>query len=126
MAEVSSWNILWFALRAQCPKCRSSSIYTSLFSFKMKEVCDHCELKLCNHDNADGPAVFVMAILCFIIVPAALVLDFMIQPSMWVHAAIWGSLTIFLSFLGLKPMTGLLIYMQFKHRPLDFGEAGDE
>ncbi len=119
----TNWKNVGLSLIGKCPKCREGDIYPSLRAFKLKDKCDVCGLALSQNDNADGPAVFVMAILCFMIVPSALALDLTIQPPIWVHAVLWGSLTILLSILGLKPMTGLIMHLQFKHRPGDFGKS---
>ena len=110
-------------LSCRCPKCDSDRLYPSLLSFKMKDRCGSCELDLTQNDSADGPAVFMIFILGFIVVPAALILDLSIQPPMWVHAVLWTSLTIFLSVVTLKPLTSYILALQHKHRPEDFGEG---
>jgi len=108
------------AMRGYCPKCHKGRLYASPFSFAMKERCEQCGLNFSKNDNADGPAFFVMAILCFVVVPAALILDLQMQPPIWVHAVLWGGLTLVLSAAGVKPLNGWLLRQQYKHRPGDF------
>ena len=119
------WHTLRFGLKGKCPKCFEGDIYPSLISFTLKDRCECCGLDFSKNDNADGPAVFVMGVLCFVVVPAALALDMTIQPPIWVHAILWSFVTLVLAILGLKPMTGYVMSLQYKHRPRDFDETGD-
>lgn len=117
------WETLLAGMNCKCPKCNGSRLYPSLLSFKMKSSCESCGLDLTQNDSADGPAVFMIFILGFVIVPAALILDLSIQPPMWVHGVLWTSLCVIVSVLTLKPLTSYILALQYKHRPEDFGEG---
>ncbi|MEP4274854.1 MAG: DUF983 domain-containing protein [Roseibium sp.] len=38
------------------------------------------------------------------------------QPPVWVHLVIWLPLTVLLAGLVLRPLKGLMIAMQFRHK----------
>lgn len=110
------------ALRGYCPKCKKGTVYRSLFSLSMNEKCSHCDLDFSRHDNADGPAFFIITLITFTIVPAALIIELQFEPSIWVHLFLWTGLTALLSVLCLKPLNCLFLRQQYKHRPASFEE----
>jgi uncharacterized protein (DUF983 family) len=67
-------------------------------------------------DAGDGPAVFAIFILGFIVLGGALLVEFRLGPPMWVHVVLWGVLTPVLAFVLLRSLKGVLIALQHKHR----------
>ncbi len=65
-------------------------------------------------DAGDGPAVFVILIIGFIVVGLALWLEVSYSPPLWLHFILWIPLTIGLSLWLLRALKGVLINMQFK------------
>lgn len=104
----------------RCPKCMTGALYASTFDLKVKETCDHCGLNLAQNDSADGPAVFLIFVLGFALVPLALIFDHFVNPPLWAHAIIWSAVTLGLTIGSLKPIKSYIIYLQFKHRPNDW------
>lgn len=85
----------------------------------MRPVCEVCELDLTAHDSGDGPAVFVIFLLGFIVVPLALVVDAMFEPAFWVHIVLWLPVVSALAIALLRPMKATLValhYKNFKHQ----------
>ena len=72
--------------------------------------------RLCLRDSGDGPAVFAIFILGFLILGGALVLEFRVGPPMWVHAVTWLIATPALAFVLLRVLKAMLIAQQYKHR----------
>jgi uncharacterized protein (DUF983 family) len=67
-------------------------------------------------DAGDGPAVFVILIVGFLIVGAALLVEVNYEPPLWVHGVIWIPLLLLLSIGLLRLLKGLLIALQFHHQ----------
>jgi uncharacterized protein (DUF983 family) len=66
-------------------------------------------------DTADGPAVFVMFIVGFTVVGAALAVEILFQPPYWLHLALWLPLTLLLALGLLRPLKGVLLAQQYRH-----------
>ena len=60
--------------------------------------------------------MFVILIGGFIVVFAAMVVEFMYQPPYWVHAALWIPLVLLFTLGPLRPIKGLLIALQYHHK----------
>ncbi len=77
--------------------------------------CRNCGLSYDFADSGDGPAVFVIMIVGFIIVGLVLAVELAFQPPIWVHLVVWLPLTVILAGGVLRPLKGILIAMQYKH-----------
>ena len=49
-------------------------------------------------------------------VGAALIVEVRYAPPYWLHALIWGSLSILLPLILLRSFKGVLIALQFRHK----------
>jgi uncharacterized protein (DUF983 family) len=85
------------------------------------ESCSACGLDLGKADSADGPAVFVIFILGFLLVPLALLFEAMVEPPLWLHVVIWPPLILGGSLALLRPMKGVMIALQYHHKASDSG-----
>jgi len=74
-------------LRSRCPGCGEGRLFQGFLT--LRPSCERCGLDYSFADAADGPAVFVIMISGFIVVFAALAVEFAYQPPYWVHAALW-------------------------------------
>lgn len=81
------------------------------------EACDQCGLQLARNDSGDGPAVFMVFILGTLLVPAALLLDSVMSPALWVHAVVWTVAALVICIFTLQPLKAYVVALQFKHRP---------
>jgi hypothetical protein len=63
-------------------------------------------------DSADGPAVFVILIVGFVIAGTALLVEIQFSPPIWVHAILWGPLVLVLCLGPLRPLKGVLVALQ--------------
>lgn len=106
-----------------CPRCSEGRLFSNgLFNLTLLPVCSVCGLDLAKNDSADGPAVFLIFILGFLLVPLALFVDSIWEPPLWFHAVFWGGLAIGITIGTLKPIKSLVIAIQFRQRPADWGE----
>ncbi len=113
-------EILKTGWRGLCPKCQKASIYQSRWSLNLHGNCPHCGLDLAENDSADGPAVFLIFVLGFILVPIALYVDMkVLQMPLWLSGSLWSLLTLLLTVGSLKPIKAYIIALQYKHLPWD-------
>ncbi len=106
------------AVLGRCPRCGQGSLFTSYLSVAAQ--CANCGLDYSSFDPGDGPAVFVILIVGFLVAGGALIVEVTFQPPYWVHAAIWLPAIFLLSFGFLRLMKSTLLVLQYKHRA---GEA---
>lgn len=77
---------------------------------------------LARNDSGDGPAVFLIFALGFLLVPLALFVETLFAPPLWVHAVLWTVVALGLTIGALRPLKSYVIALQFKHRPGDWTE----
>lgn len=107
-------------LACKCPKCKKGDLYKPGFSLSLRDVCDECGLDLSKNDSADGPAVFLITIFCFSLVPIALIVAAFYSWPLWVHAVVWTVITVALTVGMLRQTKAYIIALQFKHRASDW------
>lgn len=100
-------------LRCRCPRCGNGPLFKGLLS--VAESCEECGLDLSPHDSGDGPAVFVIFILGFLVVPLALWLEAVFTPPIWVHLIVWPPAIIVLAIVLLRPMKATLVAYHFQN-----------
>ena len=98
-------------LRCKCPRCGKGSLFTGFLT--IREKCPVCGLNYSFADSGDGPAVFIMLIVGFIVTGGALLVEAIYSPPYWVHAALWFPLAIGLSLGILRPFKATLIALQY-------------
>ncbi len=101
-------------LKGRCPRCGEGQLFNGFLTPAPR--CANCRLDFAFIDSGDGPAVFIILIIGFVIVGGALVTEVLWRPPYWVHAVIWGPLAIILSLGLLRPAKGLLIGLQYAHK----------
>ena len=103
----------------RCPRCGKGPLFEGFLSVAAR--CTACGLDLGKADSGDGPAVFVIFILGVLVVPLALVLEGRFAPPMWLHLAIWPLAIVGGALALLRPMKGLMIALQYRHKASDSG-----
>lgn len=101
-------------LRGRCPRCGDGQLFNGFLA--LGDECGNCGLKYDFADAADGPAVFIMFIVGFVVVGLAMWVELTYEPPIWLHLVMWFSLTGLLSMLLARPLKGLMIALQFHHR----------
>ena len=81
----------------------------------MKDRCTNCGLDYAFADSGDGPAVFVIMIIGFVVVGLALWMEVTLSPPLWVHFLIWIPLALVLCLGSLRPLKGLMIALQYRN-----------
>ncbi|WP_342363484.1 DUF983 domain-containing protein [Terrarubrum flagellatum] len=107
-------NPIAVGLAGKCPRCGQGKLFAGYLTLAPK--CDACDLDYSFADSADGPAVFLMFIVGFIVVGGALWLEFTVEPAIWIHFTLWPTLAILLSAALLRPLKGVMICLQYSNR----------
>lgn len=114
-------NLLHVALKQKCPRCGQGDLYQpGFYSLSLRPSCPSCGLDFTKSDAADGPAVFLIFILGFLLVPSALLVEHLFHPPLWVHGILWGVVLLTLILGMLRPIKAYVIALQFKHRSSDW------
>lgn len=100
-------------LKGRCPRCGEGTLFDGFL--KMRAGCGRCGLDYGFADAGDGPAVFVIMIIGFIVVGLALWMELTFSPPLWLHLVLWTPLTLVLCLALLRMLKGVLITLQYKH-----------
>lgn len=106
-------------LACRCPRCGKGPLFDGFL--QVAELCAECGLDLKKADSGDGPAVFIIFILGFLVVPLALLVESSFAPPMWVHVALWPIVIVGGALALLRPMKGVMIALQFRNKASDSG-----
>ena len=111
------------SLKCKCPRCGQGDLYKPGFlNMVLNDTCAHCGLDLAKNDSADGPAVFLIFILGFLIVPLALLTDSLFHFPILVHLLIWTPLCLGIILGLLRPTKALVLNLQWQHRASDWSK----
>lgn len=100
-------------LQGCCPRCGRGKLFDGFL--RLKPNCSACGLDYAFADAGDGPAVFVMLIVGFLIIGLALWFDSVFAPPVWLHALIWLPLTVIVSLLLLRKLKGIMVALQYRN-----------
>src|SRR5688572_6785678 len=101
-------------LKGRCPRCGEGALFRS--GLILRDKCERCGLSYAFADSGDGPAVFAIFILGFVVLGSALWVEFRLEPPIWVHVVLWGVLTPLLALGLLRLLKAGLIALQYKHK----------
>lgn len=101
-------------LKGCCPRCGEGRLFSRFLTVAPR--CSNCGLDYSFADAGDGPAVFVILIIGFIVVGSALWLEVSYNPPLWLHLLLWVPLTLALSLTALRLIKGVLITLQYRNK----------
>ena len=119
----SASSLFLAGLRGTCPRCGEGALFRS--GLTLRERCPRCDLNYAFADSGDGPAVFAIFILGFLVLGGALLLEFRLNPPVWVHVVVWGVMTPLLAIVLLRVLKATLIALQYKHKAGETGASVD-
>lgn len=105
------WPAMLRGLRCRCPNCGQGRMFRAFL--KVVDRCAVCGTELFHQRADDAPPYFVILITGHIVVPLALVTETELSPPFWVHAVIWGPLTLGLALGLLQPVKGAIVGWQW-------------
>jgi uncharacterized protein (DUF983 family) len=100
-------------LAGRCPRCGQGRIFSGFLAVAPR--CKMCGLDFSFADAGDGPAVFVTLIAGFIVLGAALWLEFTYEPPVWVHFIVSVPLLVIVCLVLLRLLKGVAIALQYRH-----------
>jgi uncharacterized protein (DUF983 family) len=107
-------------LPGACPRCRKGALFSGPFTISLHPACPECGLDYAFADSGDGPAIFAIFILGFLVLGLALIAEFKFGVPPWGHVLLWGLLTPLFGLVLLRALKSKLLHEQFRHRA---GEA---
>lgn len=110
-------------LRCRCPRCGEGALFAGFLG--VVDRCAVCGLELARNDSGDGPAVFLIFILGFVVVPPALWFGMHFDWPLWLHAILWGGVILGLTLGMLRPAKALVLALQYRYRREDFDAPGE-
>jgi len=102
------------AVLGRCPRCGKGSLFAGYL--RVGTRCASCALDFRQFDVGDGASVFVILIVGFVVVGAALIVEVSYSPPYWVHALLWLPAVAVLTLGGLRIVKSALIVLQYKHQ----------
>ncbi len=100
--------------KGRCPRCGKGALFRR--GLILRDRCAGCELDFRFIDTGDGPAVFAIFILGFVVLGLALIAEFKFGAPLWFHVIAWGLLTPLLALGILRTLKGLLIGLQYRNK----------
>lgn len=101
-------------LKGRCPRCGEGRLFSGFLT--VAKQCGVCGLDNSFADAGDGPAVFVILIIGFVVVGLALWMEVTFSPPLWLHLLLWVPLTVVLSLGALRLIKGVLIILQYRNK----------
>ncbi len=104
-------------VRGRCPHCGVGALFSGFL--RLRPRCEACGYDFAKVDSGDGPAVFVITIVGFLIVFGALYTEVAFDPPVWVDLVVWLPAGAGLCLALLRPAKGLMIAAQIRNRAGD-------
>lgn len=101
-------------LSGRCPRCGEGRLFSGFLTVAKR--CGVCGLDYSYADAGDGPAVFVILIIGFVVVGLALWMEVSFNPPLWVHFLLWVPLAVVLSLVALRLIKGVLLTLQYSNK----------
>src|SRR5262245_2265110 len=101
-------------LKGRCPRCGVGPLFER--GLALRAGCSRCGLSYAFADAGDGPAVFAIFILGFLVLGGALLLEFKLHAPLWLTFVLLGVATPALAFGLLRVLKATLIGLQYKHK----------
>ncbi len=96
-----------------CPRCGQGPLYDGLLA--LAEHCTVCGLDYGTLVADDGAAFFLIVGVSALVIPAALGLEFALEPPYWLHVAIWPVVVIGGIIALMRPLKAWLIRQHYRH-----------
>ena len=106
----SKSQIMGAGLKGRCPYCLEGPLFDGYLKFARE--CPTCAADLQIEDAGDGPAVFVIFVASFLVIPLALAFQVKLNPPVWLTLLVWIPVVVIVCLLLLRPFRGLMFAMQ--------------
>lgn len=124
MARGSAITPIVVGLRCRCPRCGRGEIFSGFLT--LVDRCRVCGLDLAGGDSGDGPAVFLIFILGFVVVPPALWTGMHYDWPLWLNAVVWSVVILGMTLGMLRPAKGVVLALQYHYRRTEFEQGAED
>ena len=100
-------------MKGRCPRCGEGALFAGLLT--VKKQCSACHLNYDFNDSGDGPTVFIIMGLGFVILGLAVYVELNCGPPPWIHVLLWPPLILILGLPALRMLKGVLIALTWHH-----------
>ena len=107
-------SVLAASIKGRCPSCGRGRLFHGFL--ELAPSCDCCGLDYAFADSGDGPAVFIILIVGFLVVFLALWVEVEIQPALLGARRTRVPLVLGLSIGLLRPLKGLFVAIQYRNK----------
>lgn len=104
-------------LACTCPHCGEGPLFQGFL--KPVSRCESCGTDLAFAANTEGPAVFIILIVGFVIVGAAALVEALFHPAPFVHLILWLPSTVILALALMRPLKATMVALQYHHKVED-------
>lgn len=101
-------------LACRCPRCGEGQLFQGFLQPVSR--CDSCGLDLTFASETEGPAVFIILIVGFVIIGAAATVEGLFHPPPYVHLLLWLPGVVILSLALLRPFKATMVALQYRHQ----------
>lgn len=115
------WRAALFGL---CPECGAPTLFDGPVKFRAR--CASCGLDYDRYNVGDGPAAFLTLIIGALLIAAALTLDFVVQPPLWMHIILWVPLTAAAVVYGLRVGKAALLASEHQRQAAQGRQVDDK
>ncbi|NKE43679.1 DUF983 domain-containing protein [Roseomonas frigidaquae] len=105
------WRV---AILGRCPRCGQGHLFSGLLTVVPR--CAACGLDLSAQDQGDGPAVLGIFVLGALTMIGAFLVEFRLEPPLWVHALLWPALLIPASIVTMRFAKAALVALTWRQR----------
>ncbi len=105
---------LTVAAKCVCPRCGKGPLFTQVLN--LRETCPSCGMSFKFIDTGDGPAVFAIFILGFLMLGGAMIAHFSYGMPLWAVYSAFAVLTPVVAVLLLRYLKALLIGLQYRNK----------
>jgi len=110
---VNHISLVRVSLTCKCPQCGRGHLFVGLL--EMAVDCGECHLQFNSEQLGDGATAFIVLILGVVLVGAAILLETMFSPALWVHLCLWTPTSILGSIALLRPFKALMLGLHYRH-----------
>ena len=101
-------------LKARCPRCGKGPLFQQVLN--MRDRCTSCGLDYKFIDTGDGPAVFAIFILGFVVLGGALWVQLTYDTPLLLTVLLSGIVTLILALGLLRFLKAVLIALQYRNK----------
>ena len=112
--EKTAQSPVLLGLKARCPRCGEGPLFHQVLN--LRDKCDHCGLDYKFIDTGDGPAVFAIFILGFLVLGGALWVQLTYDTPLLPTVLASGVATLVLALGLLRFLKAVLIALQYRHK----------